>query len=127
MQEFFINKNSTLPVLQMELINSGRFDFNKFHEHVQNAEIYFTMTDIDTGLIKVAHQEGAIFPKDGCYDEYYIGYVWKERDTNREGKYLGEFEIIFPDLLEGQIAGNLIVPIKEELIINVKNNIILKR
>lgn len=127
MQEFFINKNSKLPILQLELIKSGRFDYNKFHEHIQNADIYFTMTDIGTGMVKVAHQKGEIFLKDGCYDEYYIGYVWKEKDTNREGRYLGEFEIIFPDYLEGQIPGNLIVPIREELIINVKNNLILKR
>ena len=29
MQEFYINKNSLNPVLRMELINNGCYDFNK--------------------------------------------------------------------------------------------------
>ncbi len=28
--EFFINKNATLPVLKLELIQDGRNDFNRF-------------------------------------------------------------------------------------------------
>ena len=35
--EFSINKNSTLPVLKLELIQDGRNDFQKFHDKVQNA------------------------------------------------------------------------------------------
>ena len=34
--EFFINKNSTLPKLKMELVNDGRNDFRKFYEKIQN-------------------------------------------------------------------------------------------
>jgi hypothetical protein len=41
--EFFINKNSTLPKLKMELINDGRNDFRNFYEKIQNATITFTM------------------------------------------------------------------------------------
>ena len=44
--EFFINKGATLNPLKMELINDGRNDYHKFHEKVQNANIYFTMTDV---------------------------------------------------------------------------------
>lgn len=126
MQEFYINKNATLPILQLELIKDGRNEYRKFHEHIQNADIYFTMTDINDGLVKIAHKKGTIFPKDGCYDEYYIGYVWDDKDTNREGVYKGEFEITFYDDLEGEIPGTLIVPIREELIINIKHNLVFK-
>ena len=37
--EFHINKNSTLPVLKLELINDGRNDFRKFNDKIQNATI----------------------------------------------------------------------------------------
>ena len=33
--EFFINKNSTLPVLKLELIRDGRNDFHKFFELIR--------------------------------------------------------------------------------------------
>ena len=128
MQEFYINKGATLPILQMELINDGRHDFNNIQQYIQNANIYFTMIDIETGVVKIAHQPATVFLKEtgGCTEEYYIGYVWKERDTNRVGKYRGEFEIIFNDDLEGQIAGNLLVPIRTELLINIKDGVIKK-
>ena len=52
--EFFINKNSTLPYLKMELVNDGRNDFRKFYEKIQNATIKFNM--YDTVLIILAIQ-----------------------------------------------------------------------
>ena len=52
--EFFINKNATLPVLKLELIRDGRNDFEKFFELIQNADIYFTMTDVVTGVKRIA-------------------------------------------------------------------------
>ena len=52
--EFHINKNSTLPKLKLELIKDGRNDFQKFHDKIQNAVIYFTMTDVVTGVKRIA-------------------------------------------------------------------------
>ena len=42
MQEFNINKNSTLPYLEMELIQDGRNDYKKAYYALQNADVYFT-------------------------------------------------------------------------------------
>ena len=58
--EFHINKNSTLPVLKLELIQDGRNDFNKFHEKIQNATIHFTMTDVITGVKRIAKKVAGI-------------------------------------------------------------------
>ena len=44
--EFFINQNSNLPPLKMELVNDGRNDFRKFFEKIQNATIKFNMYDV---------------------------------------------------------------------------------
>jgi hypothetical protein len=51
--EFFINKDSTFPVLKLELIRDGRNDFQKFFELIQNADIYFTMSDVVTGVKRI--------------------------------------------------------------------------
>lgn len=123
--EFFINENATLPVLKLELIQDGRNDFQSFYEKVQNANIYFTMTDVVTGVKRIAKKETTIelvTPQTNCVtDEYYIIYQFTERDTAVSGRYVGQFTIEF---LDG--SGTLIVPIREELFINVLEGSIRK-
>jgi len=118
-QEFYINKNSTLPLLKMELINDGRTDFNKFYELIQNSTITFSMEDTDTGVIRIANEPALILPKeDVCGDEYFIGYRWKTRDTKTCGKFNGKFKIVFGDNYGG---GTLLVPIQEPLVIYIQD------
>ena len=122
--EFSINKNSTLPILKLELIQDGRNDFQKFHEKVQNANIYFTMTDVITGVKRIAKKLTGIEqvePANCVDDEFYIIYQFTERDTAVAGRYVGQFEVVF---LDG--SGSLIVPIKEELMINILERTIKK-
>jgi hypothetical protein len=123
--EFFINKGATLNVLKMELIQDGRNDFYKFHEKVQNANIYFSMTDVITGVKRIAKKLTGIQqvePASDCVgDEFYLIYQFTERDTAVGGRYVGQFEI---DFLDG--SGTLLVPIREELFINVLERTIKK-
>jgi hypothetical protein len=123
--EFSINKNSTLPVLKLELIQDGRNDFQKFHDKVQNANIYFSMADVITGVKRIAKKETGIQqvePASDCVgDEFYLIYQFTERDTAVAGRYVGQFEI---DFLDG--SGTLIVPIKDELFINILERTIKK-
>ena len=122
--EFSINKNSTLPVLKLELIQDGRNDFQKFHEKVQNAKIYFSMTDVITGVKRIAKKETGIQqvePVNCVGDEFYLIYQFTERDTAVAGRYVGQFEIEFLD-----DSGTLIVPIREELFINILERTIKK-
>ena len=46
--EFFIRKNSTLPILEIDLIKDGRLDFNYINSNLNGSTIYFSMKDIDT-------------------------------------------------------------------------------
>jgi hypothetical protein len=121
--EFFINKNSTLPYLKMELVNDGRNDFRKFYEKIQNATIKFNMYDTSTKVKLIAKSDASIELKcetcgiGGDEPEYYIVYKWDARDTRRVGQYNGEFTITF---LDG--TGTLIAPIRDELYINVLDN-----
>lgn len=122
--EFSINKNSTLPVLKLELIQDGRNDFQKFHEKVQNANIYFTMTDVITGVKRIAKKLTTIEqvkPVNCVGDEFYLIYQFTERDTAVAGRYVGQFEVTF---LDG--SGTLVVPIREELFINILERTIKK-
>jgi hypothetical protein len=122
--EYSINKNSTLPILKLELIQDGRNDFNKFHEKIQNANIYFTMSDVITGVKKIAKKVAGIEqvePENCVGPEFYLVYQFTERETSVAGRYVGQFEIIF---LDG--SGTLIVPIREELFINVLDGTIKK-
>lgn len=125
-QEFFINQNSELPILAIELIYDGRGDFHKLHEMLQNADITFTMTNVDTRIIKVANAPAYIKEReiDGCVTEYIICYNWKKRDTKEKGTYEGVFTISFGDDLSSEYSeyysGDLIVPIREKLRITIR-------
>jgi hypothetical protein len=83
--EFNINKNSSLPILKLELIQDGRNDFRKFHEQIQNANITFTMTNVITGVIKIGKSPAKIqqvLPKSDCInDEFYLTYQFSETQT----------------------------------------------
>jgi hypothetical protein len=122
--EFFINKNATLPVLKLELIRDGRNDFQKFYDMIQNADIYFTMTDVVTGVKRIAKKPTGIelvVPESCVGEEYYIIYQFTERDTAVAGRFAAQFTIVF---LDG--SGSLIAPIKEELFVNVLDGSIKK-
>jgi len=123
--EFHINKNATLPKLKLELIKDGRNDFNKFHDKIQNANITFTMVDVVTGVKKIACKSAGIeevLPKNNCIcEEFYLVYQFTPKETSIAGRYTAQFEIEF---LDG--SGTLIVPIREELFVNVLEGSIKK-
>lgn len=124
--EFFINKGATLNVLKMELIQDGRNDFHKFFEKIQNANIFFTMTDVITGVKRIAKRTAGtqlVLPQSDCTgEEYYITYNFTSKETSVAGRYIGQFEIVF---LDG--TGTLIAPIREELFINILEGTIRKQ
>lgn len=125
MQEFYIKKNSVLPQLRMELIEDGRHDFWKFHDCVQNADITFTMTNMNTGLVKILNAPCYVKLKEnnGCTEQYVICYDWKKRDTLEAGLYEGVFNIEFGDDIKSDVttypSGLQIMPIREKLMINI--------
>tara|TARA_Y100001937_G_C7127830_1_gene335711 strand:+ start:471 stop:845 length:375 start_codon:yes stop_codon:yes gene_type:complete len=115
---FNINKNSTLPVLNMELIKDGRYTYKEFNDKIQNSNIFFTMSDLNTGVKVIGKKAATLTLKsqyNGCEDEeYYLTYQFTKKQTSKPGTYIGTFIVEF---LDG--SGTLVVPIQEELIINV--------
>lgn len=115
---FHINKNATLPILNMELIKDGKYTYREFNDKVQNAKIYFTMANVDTGVKVIGKKEAKLTLKtqyDGCNDEeYYLTYQFTNKETSRPGTYVGNFILEF---LDG--TGTIIVPIREELYVQI--------
>lgn len=126
-QTFHINKDSILPTLRLELIYNGRNDYRKFHDAIEDATITFTMTNVDTNVIKICNAPCYIKLKegDGCVDQYVICYDWKKRDTKEKGIYEGLFTINFNGNITSEDGitypkGELIMPIREKLIIAIQ-------
>lgn len=124
-QVFFITKGSTLPTLRMEAVNNGKYDFKKLITALQAASVTFSMTNTETGIKKIANAKAHIIEKEdgGCQEEYLIEYRWNKRDTNENGTFKGQFKITFDSniTVDGMSfpKGDLIVPIAEDLIIEV--------
>jgi hypothetical protein len=118
---FFIKKNATLPLLKLEVIKDGRNEFNNFMSLIEQSAIFFSMTDIETGIPKISSRPAGFVEKElinpNAEPEYYIYYQFTSKDTNRIGSYEGQF------MLRGD-DGVLILPIREKLFINVQESFI---
>ena len=120
-QHFFIKKDSTLPILKMRVINDGRYDYKRIFDRIENAAVTFSMVD-EKGVPRVYNQQGLLFSveKEVCPEdeEFYIGYQFKLKDTKKVGCYKAEFKLDFLD-----DGASLIVPIREDLFVNVIDSI----
>lgn len=118
--EFFIKKNATLPLLKMQVVKDGRAGYLELMEALPLSTIYFTMINVETGIPKIVsapcYITSLILPL-GATPEYYVYFKFTSRDTNTVGRYQGQF------LIKNE-EGNLILPIREELFINVQDSFI---
>ena len=92
---FYIKKNSTLPVIKLEVIKNGRNDYNNFMDMIEVSSIFFSMVDVETGIPKISSKPAGFVEKTSmdpnAEPEYYIYYQFTSKDTNRVGRYEGEF------------------------------------
>ena len=118
--EFYIKQNATLPVLKMQVVKDGRTGYLEIMESLESATIYFSMINTETGIPKIVSAPCYIVSlilADGAPTEYYIYYRFTSRDTNTPGRYTGQFLVKNND-------GNLIMPIREDLYINIEDSFI---
>ena len=118
--EFYIKKNATLPVLKMQVVKDGRAGYIQFMQDLEVSTIYFSMVDVETGIPKIVSAPceivNLILPE-GASPEYYIYFKFTARDTDTIGRYQGQFLIKNDE-------GNLILPIRENLFINIQDSFI---
>lgn len=118
--EFYIAKNATLPVLKMQVVKDGRNTYLDLMESLPLSTIYFTMIDYYTGIPKVVSAPCSIVSvilPEGAPTEYYIYFQFTSMDTDTPGRYQGQFLIKNDE-------GSLILPLREELYINVEESFI---
>ena len=119
--EFFIKKNATLPILRMQVVNDGRYEYKTFMRSLETATISFTLINEATGIPKIANAPAYITDKisenPNAEREYYIYYLFSQRDTNKIGRFQGQFVLTLDN-------GTLICPIREDLYINITDSTI---
>lgn len=119
--EFYLKKNATLPVLKLSVVKDGRSDYNSFMKTIELSAIFFSMVDTETGNPKISSRPAGFvektFTDPNAEPEYYIYYQFTSKDTNRVGRYEGQFMLRNDD-------GVLILPIREKLYINIQESFI---
>jgi len=119
--EFYIGKNSTLPVLKMQIVKDGRVGYEEFTSFIESSSIYFSMIDVKTGSIKINLKPAGFvsktFDDPNTPTEYYVYYKFSQQDTTKVGRYEGQF-------LFKSDQGTLIAPIRESLYININSSFI---
>jgi hypothetical protein len=115
--EFFIKQNSELPLLLMSIVKDGRTNAaNVYNAELDNAVIRFSMKEEATGIPKIimnnAYITNVLLDNPDAPTQYYVYYKWTSRDTNRKGRYIGEFSLL-------NSFGELVAPIRETLYINI--------
>ena len=127
--EFNIKKNATLPLLKMQVVRDGRSEYQSFMDSLGSASIFFSMIDEATGIPKIVSKPAYIVEVIGddpnALPEYYVYFKFTARDTNSVGRYVGQFLIKYNNGLLGGIEGNLILPLRDELYINVQESFII--
>lgn len=120
--EFYIKKNATLPLLKIQVVKDGRSDYNSFMNFIEESAIFFSMSDVETGIPKIMTRPAG-FTKKELMDpnapvEYYVYYQFQSKDTNKVGRFEGQF------LFRTENEGVLILPIREKLYINIQESFI---
>ena len=79
------------------------------------------MVDVETGIPKITSKTGGFVSKTfidpNTPTEYYIYYTFTKKDTNRVGRYEGQFML-------KNTQGDLIVPIRDRLFITIQDSFI---
>jgi hypothetical protein len=119
--EFFIKKNATLPLLKMAVVRDGRNDYNNMMDFIEQSSIFFSMVSVDTGIPKISTRPAGFVSVEqldpNADPEYFVYYQFSPRDTNKVGRYQAQF-------LFRNDQGTMILPIREELYINVQESFI---
>jgi hypothetical protein len=105
--EFYIRKNATLPVLDINLIKDGKLDYNYNKTSLTGATITLSMKDVDTGIYKITNGTCT-------YDStnHTITYQFTKRNTKYVGRYIAEFKVTTSQ-------GTIILPLRDNIFVTV--------
>jgi len=113
---FYIKKNSTLPVLTVEVVVDSRNTFGNTNESFSASTITFSMKDIYTDFYYIIDHPAIIREKytteDSPLKSYYLEVQFTERQVSKIGNFVGEFKI------ENNLFTE-IIPIEDKIFINI--------
>lgn len=119
--EFFIKQNTDFPILKMQIVKDGKYGYSHICDLIEKSAIYFSMVDYATGNPKIINAGAGfvnkVFIEPNSEPEYYLYYRFTKNDTNRVGRFMGEFTLINDE-------GTLVVPISDQLFINIMENFV---
>ena len=120
--EFFIKKGATLPLLKINVIKDGRSDYNRSMKFLSETDVFFSMVDTETNIPRITTRPAGLMskvaPLTASTSDYYVYYQFTPFDTKKVGRYKGQF--LFRD-----DTGILVLPLNEEIYINVTDSFIL--
>ena len=123
-RNFFIKKDSTLPELKYPLIQRIREKYDISDEMLENVAITFSMIDAETGLYRIANAPANLVisndrPSHPDETQYTLTYRFKLTQTNRAGRFLGEFKIDFL----GDNCGKITLPVEDKINVVISDSI----
>ena len=113
--EFYINQNSTLPILRMEIIKDGRSDFNLNSFLDNGATFLISLFDKSTDTFLFASKECILITEYSEYEGknlYFLTYQFSSKDTLRTGRF--EVQISIPS-----DNGVILLPLGDKFFVNV--------
>jgi hypothetical protein len=120
--DFFIRKNSTLPLLKLELVDDGKTDKSQFNDMLENSTISLNLYNIDDNSPYILKAPCYLTTKTYKYSSVSDNIVIAHNFTNEETKKVGRYEAIitinFRDT-EQVIINTIKLPIREKLYINI--------
>lgn len=119
--KFFIKQHSTLPYLEIELEEISK-EYDISNEQWENCAVTFSMYDKKNNIYRIANKEAKLIVKERVINlgdpyNYYLRYEFTEKDTSKEGIFIGEFKV---DFLDCDSFKKITIPNKDliEIIIN---------
>jgi hypothetical protein len=113
--EWFIKKNSTLPIFQIEISKNGRSDFG-LNENISGNTILISVYDEIKNKYIVVSKECYITTSASTVNPlditYYVNYQFTSKETKNEGKFLVQF-------LKQSSQGIVIIPLPEKIYVSV--------
>ena len=113
---FYIKKNSTLPVLTVEVVVDSRNTFGNTNESFSASTVTFNMKDIYTDFYYIIGHPVTIKERytteDSPLKSYYLEVQFTERQVSKIGNFVGEFKI------ENDLFTE-IIPIEDKIFINI--------
>jgi len=121
---FFIKKDSTLPILKYPLTQHILEKYDITPDMLENVAVTFSMIDANTGRFKIANVAGEFVINNDRVNypdetKYTLTYKFKLSDTSKSGRFLGEFKLDFL----GENCGKITLPTQNQINIIISDGI----